>query len=177
MRLGGIVDKPGAWKQRGRPQLLTVEDPQVRAQHVKTKFRLFACLICHKSVHKSHTRLCSAQLLTERLRLQQDFMPVICDASCAAGPMSSDAMRVCLLSRHHALLADTQEPGRDIGSGSFNIAAIAEAFAEAADMLAWALRQTAPATAARAEAAAWATVQARAHSQLSCELAQQHNAL
>ena len=30
MRLGGIIDKPTAWKQRGRPQLLAVEDPQVR---------------------------------------------------------------------------------------------------------------------------------------------------
>ena len=58
-----------------------------------------------------------------------------------------------------------QEPGRDIGSGSFNIAAIAEAFAEAADMLSCALRQPAPApaSAAHAEAAAWAAVQARNH--------------
>ncbi len=29
MRLGGIVDKPAAWKKRGRPRLLAVEDPQV----------------------------------------------------------------------------------------------------------------------------------------------------
>ncbi len=36
VRLGGVVDKPTAWKQRGRPQLLAVEDPQVRAQHELT---------------------------------------------------------------------------------------------------------------------------------------------
>ena len=54
-----------------------------------------------------------------------------------------------------------QEPGRDIGSGSFNIVAVAEAFAEAADMLACALRQTDAHSAANSEAAAWTAVQAR----------------
>jgi len=33
VRLGGVVDKPTAWKQRGRPQLLAVEDPQVCAPY------------------------------------------------------------------------------------------------------------------------------------------------
>ncbi len=62
--------------------------------------------------------------------------------------------------------AALQEPGRDIGSGSFNIAAIAEAFAEAADMLGCALRQAAPSSAAHAEAAAWAAVQVLSSQQL-----------
>ena len=37
MRLGGIVNKPAAWKKRGRPRLLAVEDPQVRPHSVAAR--------------------------------------------------------------------------------------------------------------------------------------------
>ena len=46
MRLGGIVDKPAAWKKRGRPRLLAVEDPQVLSIYPSHHARMRSVLHC-----------------------------------------------------------------------------------------------------------------------------------